>query len=412
MAQTDPATTEQRLAEAVTALEALRRQEVDAIVGERQVILVRLHEAEKALRDTEKLLDLALRPMPLSLWQQDEELCYSWVYNAQLGYAESDMIGRRDVDLFESRDEAERLEALKRAVLETGVGSRQEVQLSRDGVPHYYDLIIEPLYGDDGKVKGINCAALDITSGREARAERERMLAELAEWNETLEQQIDERTGQVRALSRALARAEQEERRRIAQVLHDDVQQLLTALHIQMSLLERMAGPDVRAVLVELGDLTRQTIRATRSLSAELSAPALQSADLDDMLAALAAVMAEHYRLQVRVEMKGHCTIANRSSREQIWLASRELLFNVVKHAGVDEARVVARPDGDSVIISIEDDGAGFDVDAASRSAKIGKSMGLLTVSERLELFGGRLEIESTPGVGTRATITMPLGEG
>jgi signal transduction histidine kinase len=237
------------------------------------------------------------------------------------------------------------------------------------------------------------------------------MLAELAEWNETLEQQINERTGQVRALARALARAEQEERRRIAQVLHDDVQQMLTALHIQMSLLEPTAGPDVRAVLAELGDLTRQTIKATRSLSAELSAPALHGEDLGDMLAALAAVMAEHYRLQVQVEMKGRCTIADRSLREQIWMAARELLFNVVKHADVHEARVVAEPAGDSVTISIEDDGVGFDADAASRSAKIGKSMGLLTMAERIEVFGGRFEIESTPGVGTRATITMPVGK-
>jgi signal transduction histidine kinase len=86
----------------------------------------------------------------------------------------------------------------------------------------------------------------------------------------------------------------------------------------------------------------------------------------------------------------------------------RELLFNIVKHAGVDRAFVAIRHDDDHLTIEVRDDGVGFSPDALEAKQAAG-GFGLYSVRERLPLFGGHLEIMSQPGEGTRAVITLPL---
>lgn len=362
---------------------------------------------QEALREKEETLRVALKHIPITIWQQDDQLRYRWVYNSQLGYRDEAVIGNRDMELMERRADAERIEAVKRQVLDSGVGRRLEVPVSRNGQEHYYDLTIEPLW-ESGRVIGITCASYDVTHHREAKAQREQMLAELAALNETLEEQVQRRTQEVVALSHSLAEAEQKERQRVAQVLHDDLQQMLVALQIQLAMMADSAPPELRRELREKEEFVSEIAEATRSLSMELSTPVLQSESLVEIFAWLAEVMQARYRLRVTIRTEGSCKIANRDLRELLFRTVQELLFNVVKHSGVDEASLTLTDMKNAVSVVVGDNGSGFDVEAALDASRQGASLGLYRARERLQQLGGQFEIDSIPGAGTQIIITMP----
>lgn len=214
--------------------------------------------------------------------------------------------------------------------------------------------------------------------------------------NETLEERVEERTRQVRALSRSLSLAEQEERRRIAYLLHDDLQQVLVAA--------KMATGDAGKVHT----LLDEAIALTRSLSHELSPPLLKGEDLGDLLYWLAEQKRELYGLDVRVEVVGEALMLEADLRILVYQIVRELLFNVAKHAGTHRVRVEAEQTDHHVRVVVEDAGAGFDPATLEESGNAG--LGLPSVRERLGLVGGRLDVASKPGEGTRVTVEVPLG--
>ncbi|MBK1989968.1 PAS domain S-box protein [Sphaerospermopsis aphanizomenoides BCCUSP55] len=119
-------------------------------------------QAEESLRQSEERLRVALKNSPITVFNQDHELRYTWVYNPALEYNESQVIGNLDADLLSSEDAAV-LTQIKRRVLKTGVGEQQEVKLTIQGQDFYYDLTVEPLPNADGEIVGVTCASINIT---------------------------------------------------------------------------------------------------------------------------------------------------------------------------------------------------------------------------------------------------------
>jgi PAS domain S-box-containing protein len=220
---------------------------------------------------------------------------------------------------------------------------------------------------------------------------------ELRLLNETLEARVEERTRQVRELSRALTLAEQAERRRLAHLLHDDLQQVLHGAQIQAEVgnAERVAA------------LLDDAVGMARSLSHELSPPLLSGERLVDLLDWVAQRKRSLYGLDVEVEVAGECLMPEEDLRVLIYQLVRELLYNVAKHAGTDRARVTAERAGHRVRVVVEDEGVGFDPATLEEVAGVG--LGLPSVRDRLEIVGGRLDVESTPGEGTRVALEVPL---
>lgn len=239
--------------------------------------------------------------------------------------------------------------------------------------------------------------------------ELQRVNEELRRLNETLEDRVAARTEQVRDLASSLTLAEQNERTRIAHVLHDRVQQLLYSLQIRFGLLVEHGDPVKFAEeLGDVKDVLQEAIDTTRSLSVEMSPPVLQTEGLAEAFKWLARHMEVQHRLDVALDLDlGDLADLGEAPRAMIYHSCRELLFNAVKHVGADRARLSASFGGGILRVTVADGGAGFDADAAL--AKEQHGFGLRNIRERLRLYGGSLEIHSDPGQGARIVMTLPV---
>jgi PAS domain S-box-containing protein len=263
----------------------------------------------------------------------------------------------------------------------------------------------QPIYGPAGEVLGGVNVLVDITTLRRTQEDLRRL-------NESLEQRVAQRTAeaerraaQLRQLASELTLAEQRERKRLARVLHDDLQQLLVAAKFRVSALEGAKDKAVRAAALLVSDLISQSIDSSRTLTGELFPPILHDGGLNPALHWLARWMGDKHALKVTVDDHDGAEPEGESVKVLLFQAVRELLFNVVKHAGVRQAQVRVCRVEDLIHVTGEDQGAGFDL----RKLNAGRGgFGLRSVRERLDLLGGRMEIHSELGRGSRFTLIAP----
>lgn len=217
----------------------------------------------------------------------------------------------------------------------------------------------------------------------------------------------DEYEARLTALTNSLARAEQRERERIAQVLHDDLQQLLYSAQMHLGLLHE-SMPDGNSHLDEVEQMLHEAVAVTRSLTIDLSPHEVEDTDFSRALRWLANQMQEMHGLDVEIVGNGPVEVPNRDVRVLLLRSLRELLFNVVKHADTRQASIVVNDTDGWTKVVVSDDGSGFsfeevgDVFASSR--------GLAHVRHRLDVIGGDLTLTSQPGDGTRITLRWPSG--
>ena len=162
----------------------------------------------------------------------------------------------------------------------------------------------------------------------------------------------------------------------------------------------------------EIRRLIEESIRYTRSLVFELSPPILYDLGFEPAMEWLAEHMQQQYGLVVSVEDDDLPKPLDNEARALLFRAVRELLFNVLKHAQASCARVCMRRAGEHLEIIVEDNGVGFAPDQLGASSGKIEGFGLFSIRERLNYFGGRMEIESTPGEVTRVTLSLPLRPG
>lgn len=244
--------------------------------------------------------------------------------------------------------------------------------------------------------------------------QRTKAIQEVKKLNKALKARVQ----RIRELASDLSMAEHQERKRVSQILHDDLQQLLYAIEGKMQLIlneiEDPNNSEFGAQLQELKTWTGKALKTTRQLTVDLSPPILQEETLADAFGWLKSQMNELYDFDVIIEANDIDPLSD-DIRLLLFQIVRELLFNVQKHAGVDVAVVqLHAPDADApgaaadspLVVHVIDKGKGFNPEATSTSAIGG--LGLRRAQERLDLLGGHLSIESTPGVGTRASVYAP----
>jgi signal transduction histidine kinase/ActR/RegA family two-component response regulator len=226
------------------------------------------------------------------------------------------------------------------------------------------------------------------------------------------ERSLREREAQLRQMASELTLAEQHARGQLAKTLHDGLQQLLVVAAMN---LEQQAQRDSQMgtptePLVQAKRHLDEAIDAARSLSFELSPPLSNNSGLTTALSWLASWAHDKYGLDVRVSADPLADFARPDIRTMLFEAVRELLFNAVKHARVEHVDVdLSRGANDTLCITVSDRGVGFDPsELATRTRTAQGGWGLFSIRERLALLGGRFEIDSTPGQGTRFRLIAP----
>ena len=239
--------------------------------------------------------------------------------------------------------------------------------------------------------------------------------AELEAANESLRAEIVTREAAEadrRELLLQLGTAQENERRRIARDLHDQMGQHLTALALGLKVVKD-ASPDPSASrdrLVELQTLTDQIGREVHVLALELRPTVLDDLGLKTALANYADAWAERSGIAVDFQSAGleggrlPATIETAFYR-----VVQEALTNVLKHGQAKRVSVVLQDAAGHVAAVVEDDGRGFDADRDSNGTGATQSLGILGMRERMELVGGTLTIDSAPGRGTSVIARVPL---
>lgn len=275
------------------------------------------------------------------------------------------------------------------------VGAAASMMRAADGTPQYAIVVVRDI------------------SQRKAAEEQ------LKQLNETLEQQVAERTAlaerrtrQLRRLASEITQVEQRERRRLAQALHDHLQQLLATARMGLGALRKhLRQTPLAERLQRVDELLGDSLEVSRSLAFDLSPPVLHDAGL----AAALAWLGRHLRLRYELEVELHADSRANPTADYtgafLYQATRELLLNVLRHAGVRRARVkMSRLSDERVQIVVSDQGGGFAPEALAPENDP-EGFGLFNIRERLELLGGEMEIDSRPGRGASVRLIAPRHE-
>ena len=210
---------------------------------------------------------------------------------------------------------------------------------------------------------------------------------------------------EIRRLEAEARRAEEEERRRIGRELHDEAAQSLVLLRLQLEMMERGAGPEMRPRLAEARGIVEHTVEELRRIVAALSPAMLERLGLEAAIRQLAARFGKMHPAAVRVRVSGTWEALPRQSQEVIYRVAQESLQNIAKHSQATRVNLLLQSTDRSIRLSVSDNGAGFAKEAALSKPM---SFGLAGMRERARLLGGTLTIRSAPGKGVKVMLQLP----
>jgi PAS domain S-box-containing protein len=388
--------------------------------------------AESELRLSEERLRLLIESVTdyAIIIQDIEGRIEIWNPGAErmFGYSRAEAIGQSIAMIFtpEDRERGAHLDEMTRA-REKGHAADERWHLRKDGSRFYVSGVLTFLR--EGELTGYAKIARDLTKSK--RAEEELYRA-----HEELEQRVEERTNDLaRAnetllrenaerrqlehtrlqLLRKLVRTQEDERRRIAREIHDHLGQQSTALRLNLEALKEscVAYEELCAPIAQT-----QAIAARLDADVDFLAWELRPASLDDLgLSAALANFVKEWSAHFQLPAEYHSTDMDkeRASPETetcLYRIAQEALNNTYKHAQASRVDVLLERRDHSVVLIVEDDGVGFNLEEKTAAQE---GLGLLGMSERAALVGGTLEIESAPHEGTtifaRVPVTFP-GEG
>ena len=354
----------------------------------------------------------------------------SWNTGAEkiFGYAQPEILGESAAILFTSEDRENGVPAKEmKTARETGRASDERWHMRSDGSSFFASGVMAPLF-DRGELIGYAKIARDLTEEKKLDEELQRYrtqleslveerTAELEETNVSLRQEMMDRQRvedeRIRLLRRIVT-TQEEERRRIARDIHDQLGQQLTALRLKIATLAD-DGTGGR----KLGQQIQGLQEAAARLDSEIGFLAweLRPAALDDLGFAAAtrnfvAEWSKHYSTPAELHTgKVEGRRLPEDVETNLYRITQEALNNIAKHAEAKNVNVVIERRKDEIVLIIEDDGIGFEPTEIEPERESGKGLGLVGMRERAAIVGGALEIESAPGKGTTIFARVPTKE-
>jgi two-component system, chemotaxis family, CheB/CheR fusion protein len=272
-----------------------------------------------------------------------------------------------------------------------------------------------PYRSVDDEIDGVVITFFEITRLKETEAKLLESQEQIDGLTLKLNIVLTDHVERVRRLAAEVLITEQKVQHSVSQLLHDELQQILFSIQMQTDLIHQMLPTGDQLLherLQELREAAALAFDVTRQVAGDLKPLVSWNGNFIESLNWLAATMKKRHGLTV--EVKGTLQPGSPAPEVGVLLFQtvRELLFNVVKHAGVNEALVEVTEEASQLrlIVDVSDGGRGFDVAATMTSLPVDRGgLGLLSIRNRLELLGGRFHIESQPDQGTRATIVVLL---
>jgi two-component system, chemotaxis family, CheB/CheR fusion protein len=218
---------------------------------------------------------------------------------------------------------------------------------------------------------------------------------------------VAEQTERVRRLASEVLITEHKVQQSVSQLLHDELQQILFSIQMQVDMIANMlpGGEQIlQADLHQLRAAADLALHVTRRVVVDLTPPLFLSESFMESLKWLAALMKQRHGLEVELQGEVQPGWPEEEVSKFLVQTVRELLFNVVKHAGVNQAKVEVSEGRGRLSISVSDHGHGFDTSASKQQSG---GLGLFNIRNRLELFGGQFDLQSQIGQGTRATVAV-----
>lgn len=390
------------------ALAAMKRRlsELERLEG-------RQSSMEAALRDSEGRFRFLYEQNPSMYFTVDVEGTVQSVnpFGAeQLGYDVADLVGKSVLDVFHPEDRDAVRQQLQTCIGDPGKAFSWELRkVHRDGCVLWVREIARAVHDrDDNIVVLVVCE--DIT-GRRAVEE------ELRRARDEMERRVAERTGELRESQRELRllagrllTAQEDERRRLAREMHDDLSQRIRGFALQaenMARREKGLSPSgeesVRALAARLSALANDV----HALSRRLHPAMLKDLGLVSAVEAECAAFGEQGRVQADFQAEGVPETVDPETALCLYRITQEALRNVAKHAATDRARVRLTAEGDVLELTVADDGQGFD---AQRVRGVG--LGLASMLERARYVHADFGVESRPGAGTVVRVRVPLRRG
>lgn len=288
---------------------------------------------------------------------------------------------------------AEREEVIERLLRDPAGVRSDEIEVMRpDGTEACLALARRPVHDASGVLLGVVVVGTDISARREVERQR-------ADYQEAL-----------RSLTSVLALTQERERRSIAARIHDEISQNLAYAKLRVNSLNGCSqGKACDVAIGEINDLLDNAIAGTRALSFELSPPLLHELGFVEAAEWLTEQFGESHDIGCEFTDDGREKRLSPDLSVTLFRAVDELLDNVARHADANRAEVsISRGEG-RIEVRVSDDGRGFDPSKAMAAHHPGDGFGLFNIRERLDYFGGTMEIESDALTGTRVTLRAPL---
>ena len=307
-----------------------------------------------------------------------------------LGYSLEELVNQM-FTVFVLPEDADRCKALFRELVHGEQDSyrSEKKYIRKDGQMAWGRLNVSVVRGTTAEYFAI-CMVEDITEQKQA------------------EKEIRTYQGQLRSVASELSLTEERERRRLATDLHDHVGQILALAQIKLGAIRQSASSSHLAdPMDEVRRLIEQTIQYTRSLTFELSPPILYDLGFEAAVEWLAELIHGQQGITVKVQADRSAKPINDEIRVILFQTVREILANIVNHASAQHIQIFITREDAALQVKIEDDGLGMGISADAANGPSG--FGFFSIGERLKYMGGRLEVVSEPGWGTRVTLQVPL---
>ncbi len=350
--------------------------------------------AEEALRESEEkyrtLVETAQEG--LGIVDPDENILFcNRAYGRLLGYEPEELIGLNLQHLTVPEELAKYREQTQKR--KGGEASQYETVLyTKAGDAKSFSLSASPLCDDAGTFIGTLGLITDITDRKRAEEERR-----------TYQQQL-------RALASGLVRTEAEERRRLGAFLHNVIAQKLALAKIRLDELgDSAASTDLADGLAEVARLVSEAVRDSRSVMVDLSPPVLHELGFVAAAEWLTEKFEAEHGVAAEFADDGRPKPLADDVRTVLFRSLQELLVNVAKHAKARHVKVDLAGDTSNIRVVVQDDGVGFKPDVVHVREDLSHGFGLFNIRERMDYLGGRADIRSEPGCGTRATLIAPL---